>query len=108
MRDDRDALNTALELLRRGLWPVGIHSRGATIKNKYGNKLAAGKEPLGGKGWGLRRWDENKLCKEFARQPQAGVGICLSPGRAPDRPDRGSLIDLEGDVLEATGPDGDQ
>jgi hypothetical protein len=91
-------LDTALELLRRGHWPVSIYPAGVTIETSRGPKVTKGKEPMGGKGWGLRRWDEAKLRREFTRHSQAGVGVCLGPGRAPGG---GWLIDLEGDGPEA-------
>jgi hypothetical protein len=89
------ALDTALDLLRRGFWPVAICPRGV----KLGNRLTRGKEPIGDK-WGLEQWTEDRLRYAFGKYPTAGVGICFGPGRGPG----GSwLIDLEGDGPEATG-----
>ena len=73
------ALDTALKLIKLGFWVVAIHPRT--------------KRPIG-KAWGLERWDEERLREAFERYPDAGIGICLGPGRAPDGRD---LIDLEGD-----------
>jgi hypothetical protein len=91
-------LDTALELLQRGFWPVAIYPPGVTIQTKRGSKVTKGKEPMGGTGWGLHRWDEAKLRRELNSYPQAGVGVCLGPGRAPGG---GWLIDLEGDGQDA-------
>jgi putative DNA primase/helicase len=56
------------------------------------------KRPIGN-GWGLKRWDIDRLSRTFKRYPDAGVGICLGPGRGPDG---SNLIDVELD-----GPDGE-
>jgi P4 family phage/plasmid primase-like protien len=56
------------------------------------------KRPIGD-GWGLARWDEDKLRETAGRYPGAGVGIALGPGRAPGG---GWLIDAEVD-----GPEGE-
>ncbi len=85
------ALETALDLLARGFWPVGIYPPGITLPGR--KKPTNGKEPIG-KEWGLDRWTEKRLRDAFRRYPTAGVGICFGPGRGPG----GSwLIDLEGD-----------
>jgi len=88
------ALDTALDLLGHGFWPIAIHSRGV----KIGERITKGKEPIGEE-WGLQRWDEKRLRAAFRKYPAAGVGICLGPGRGPG----GSwLIDLECDGPRAT------
>jgi hypothetical protein len=77
------ALRAGLKLLEAGFWVVAIHPRT--------------KRPIG-KAWGLKRWDEQRLRAAFERFPDAGIGICLGPGRAPGG---GDLIDIEGDGQEA-------
>jgi P4 family phage/plasmid primase-like protien len=91
------ALETALELLSLGYWPIVIHAAGATIKARDGDKIAKGKEPIGSS-WGTERRDERWLRNAFKAYRGAGVGICFGPGRAPDG---GWLIDLEGDGPKA-------
>jgi len=89
------ALDTALDLLGRGFWPIAIYPPGVT---KRDGKISKGKEPIG-RDWGTERWDEKRLRAAFRKYPTAGVGICLGPGRGP----AGSwLIDLEGDGPRAT------
>jgi P4 family phage/plasmid primase-like protien len=73
------ALRDGLSLLKLGFWVVAIHPRT--------------KRPIG-KAWGLTRWDEQRLRSAFERYPDAGIGICLGPGRAPGS---GGLADIEGD-----------
>jgi P4 family phage/plasmid primase-like protien len=77
------ALKRGLDLLKLGFWVVAIHP--------------SKKRPIG-KGWGLERWDEGRLRSAFEQYPDAGIGICLGPGRAPHG---GDVIDLEGDGDEA-------
>ena len=89
------ALNTALNLLALGFWPIAIYPPGV----KLGDRLTKGKEPIGQK-WGLERWTEDRLRDEFERRPDAGVGILFGPDRAPGG---GWLIDLEGDGPKAAG-----
>jgi hypothetical protein len=92
-RTEPGALETALDLLDRGFWPVPIYPPGVRL----GKRITKGKEPIGER-WGAKRWTEKKLRDTFRRFPTAGVGICLGPGRGPD----GSwLIDLEGDGPQA-------
>jgi P4 family phage/plasmid primase-like protien len=80
-------------LLDAGFWPVVIYPQGIA----RGDKITVGKEPIGEK-WGLERWTLDKAKQKFHRFPDAGVGICVGPGRGPG----GSwLIDLEGDGPEA-------
>lgn len=86
-------LDTALELLARGFWPVAIRPKGAPI----GDRAASGKEPIG-PGWGLERWTDDRLRAAFRRSPDAGVGICLGPARGPEGR---WLVDVEGDGPEA-------
>ncbi len=53
---------------------------------------------MGGKKWGLERWDEKRLRDALRKHPTARVAICLGPGRGSG----GSwLIDLEGDGPKA-------
>lgn len=90
------ALDTALELLRRGLWPVAIYPPG--VKRKGRDDLTNGKEPIGEK-WGTERWTEERLRNAFRKHPTAGVGICFGPGRGP----AGTWSnDIEGDGPQAT------
>jgi hypothetical protein len=82
-------LDTAIELLRRGLWPVAIHRAGTTISKKGGcPRIATGKEPIG-KGWGLRRPTESSLVEIFGANLGAGVGLLLGP--------KSGVIDFEVD-----------
>jgi hypothetical protein len=82
-------LAAALKLLDLGYWPIAIYPPGV----KLGDRTTKGKEPIG-KSWGSERWDRERLEKTFERYPEAGIGICFGPGRAPGG---GWLIDLEGD-----------
>jgi hypothetical protein len=75
---------TADVLLDRGFFPVAIHPNE--------------KRPIGN-GWGEKQWPADRVARTFANYPQAGVGLCLGPGRAPGN---GWLIDVEVD-----GPEGE-
>ncbi len=88
MRNDLSALDTALELLRRGFWPIPLWPLGAEIREKKGKKIATGKEPLGG-GWGKKRHTVASIQTMFRNHPGAGVGLLLGP--------EGGVIDIEGD-----------
>jgi hypothetical protein len=90
--NSRSALDTALELLRRGLWPVVLYPAGAMIQTRDGPKVATGKQPLG-QAWGKTRPTEADLRRLFRAHPGAGVGILLGPA--------GGVVDLEVD-----GPEG--
>ncbi|MGO9601556.1 MAG: bifunctional DNA primase/polymerase [Isosphaeraceae bacterium] len=70
--------DTALELLRSGMWPVAIKT--------------GGKAPIGNS-WGSTRPTEQSLCETFQSCPEAGVGLLLGP--------EGGIIDIECD-----GPEG--
>lgn len=85
---------TAIALLGRGFWPVLLLPLGAP---KSDGKPAEGKEPFLQR-WGLDRLTPGRLKSTLRRQPKAGVGICLGPGRAPGGR---WLADLEGDGPEA-------
>jgi hypothetical protein len=74
---------TAERLLSLGFWPVAIYP---------GQKRPIGLE------WGLRQWSREFIQGTWENQPEAGVGLCLGPGRGPGG---GWLIDLEGDGPEA-------
>ncbi|MBX9581125.1 MAG: bifunctional DNA primase/polymerase, partial [Gemmataceae bacterium] len=74
-------LDTALWLLRHGLWPVPVRP--------------AGKAPLG-PGWGLRRPSPGGLAATYAGHPGAGVGVLLGPA--------GGVVDLEVDDPAAAAP----
>ena len=50
------ALDTALDLLGRGFWPVAIYPPGV----KLPKRTTKGKEPIG-ENWGIERWDEKRL-----------------------------------------------
>jgi hypothetical protein len=77
------AHRTALGLLDDGYWPVLIK--------------AGAKAPIG-KAWGAERWTPQRMAAAMWNAPDAGVGVCLGPGRGPG----GSwLIDIEGDGAEA-------
>jgi hypothetical protein len=91
MRNDLSALDTALELQRRGLWPVVLYPIGATIRTKDGPKRATGKEPIG-KAWGTSRPTEDALRRAFVAHPGAGIGIVLGPN--------GGVVDIEVDGAE--------
>jgi len=92
--DGATPFDTFLDFLARGFWPVVIYPRGAKIPGRP--EPAKGKEPIG-KAWGLERWTVERAKATFRRFPDAGVGICLGPGRAPDGE---WLIDIEGDGPE--------
>jgi hypothetical protein len=87
-------LDTALDLLNRGLWSHAIHDKG---DQREDGTYKSGKNPIG-EGWGLARWNEDRLRNAFQYKPRAGVGIALGPGRGPDGE---WLGDLEGDGPEA-------
>src|SRR5262249_17272253 len=86
------ALDTALELLRRGLWPVVLYPAGATIRTRDGPEVATGKEPIG-PAWGKTRPTEADIRRLFRAYPGAGIGVLLGPA--------GGVVDLEVD-----GPEG--
>jgi Bifunctional DNA primase/polymerase, N-terminal/Protein of unknown function (DUF3987) len=90
--DDLPALDTALTLLSRGLWPLALWPVGAEIPTKDGQKIATGKEPIG-VAWGKERPTEVSLREIFRSHPGAGVGLLLGP--------EGGVIDVEGDGPEA-------
>ncbi len=92
MVNDISPLDTALELLRRGLWPVAIHPVGIEIPDKDGTKITTGKEPIGN-AWGSKRPTVAKLSRTYGSNPRAGVGVRLGP--------EAGVIDIEVD-----GPDG--
>lgn len=77
-KDVATELDVAIELLRRGLWPVCLHP---------GEKRPIGKD------WGVKRPDEGRLDLMHALHPGAGVGLLLGPD--------GGVIDAEID-----GPEG--
>ncbi len=93
MINAHSALQTALEIRRRGWWPVILHPAGATVPSKGGPKTATGKEPIG-LAWGKARPSDDDLCRSFSRHAGAGVGIMLGP--------KTGVIDLEVD-----GPEGE-
>lgn len=76
-------LKTGLKLLKLGYWVVAI---------KPGQK-----RPIG-TAWGTERWTEERLRAAIDKHPEAGIGICFGPGRAPGEL---WLIDIEGDGPEA-------
>jgi hypothetical protein len=94
MKNDLSPPDTAIEFLRRGLWPVPIHPRGVEIRTKEGVKIAEGKEPIG-TAWGVKRPTVRSLRATFAANPGAGVGVRLGP--------EAGVIDIEVD-----GPEGEQ
>lgn len=70
---------TAAALLAKGLWPTVIY--------------AGQKRPIG-EGWGERRLTLAEINAKFSRNPDAGVGVCLGPGRGPGD---AWMVDIEGD-----------
>jgi hypothetical protein len=86
MRNGLSALDTALELLHRDLFPVLLHPLGASIRKRDGPGKATGKEPIGS-AWGKSRPTEASLQARFGRCPAAGVGLVLGPA--------GGVVDLE-------------
>jgi hypothetical protein len=76
-------LKIGIQLLKLGYWVVAIHP--------------GEKRPIG-EAWGAERWTEDRLRRIFAQYPDAGIGICFGPGRAPGG---GWLVDAEGDGEEA-------
>lgn len=73
------ALETALNLLDRGFWPVPI-----TPIDDDGP--SPGKRPLG-EGWGEKRHSKSSLRSAFRTCPDAGVGLVLGP--------KSGIVDLE-------------
>lgn len=92
-----NARRVALRMLERGFWPVPIWPRGAEISCGKYTKIAQGKEPMGS-GWGAAKRTINELNRTYERINDAGVGVCLGPGRGPGG---GWLIDIEGDGPQA-------
>ena len=88
----------AIRMLERGFWPVPIWPKGAEIAcgSNY-KRIAQGKEPMGS-GWGATKRTIAELNHTYARINDAGVGVCLGPGRGPGG---GWLIDIEGDGPKA-------
>jgi P4 family phage/plasmid primase-like protien len=84
-------LATALWALDWGGWPIPLYG----IGDKRAKK-PDGKEPLGGKGWGLNRPDESFLKATCKREPNANLGLKLGPD--------GRVIDLDVDDAEAAAP----
>lgn len=84
-------LETALDLLTRGLWPIPI----TAIDDP--NTVSPGKAPLG-KAWGIERHTARSLREAFQRyQPlEAGVGLKLGP--------EGGVIDIDVDEPDRAGP----
>ena len=70
MWNELSALDAALELLCRGLWPVPIHPAGVEIPDgKGGTKVATGKEPIG-KAWG-KEADRGQAKGRIRGEPQS-------------------------------------
>jgi hypothetical protein len=89
-----ERLSAATELWHSDYWPVATYPKGVIMPN---GRISDGKPPIGS-GWGLVQKSPDQLREIFNRYPDAGVGICLGPARAPGG---GWLIDLEGDGPEA-------
>jgi hypothetical protein len=79
----RSACETAIDLLGRELWPVAT---------RHGQK-----RPIT-KSWGIKQATREWLEQIYGQHTDAGVGVCLGPGRGP-----GStwLIDIEVDAPDA-------
>jgi hypothetical protein len=91
---ERTPRDTFVLLLTRGFWPVVIYPPGVELPD---DRISTGKEPMWPK-WGLERWTPEKGNRAFGQFKEAGVGVCLGPGRGP----KGSwLADVEGDGPEA-------
>lgn len=94
---------TFVWLKASGFAPIAIYAPGMKRgRDASPNDLTKGKEPMGSK-WGLRDWTledfgrEDRRCRDQVGR-EAGVGLCLGPGRGPD----GTWpIDVEGDGPEA-------
>lgn len=91
------ALDTALDALAEGLWPVVISPIDAKVNSP-------GKAPIG-LGWGAERHTRDSLLRMYRVHKTAGVGLKLGP--------RGGVIDLDVDdpvtaepVLRRIFPDG--
>lgn len=87
----------ALRMLERDFWPVPIWPKGAKIPYGDLTKIAQGKEPIGS-AWGATKRTIAEINKTYGRLNDAGVGVCLGPGRGPGG---GWLIDIEGDGPQA-------
>ena len=83
------ALETAMWLLDRGLWPILI----SPVDDRRSS--SPGKVPIG-RAWGRSRPTRGALRAAFGRHPRAGVGLVLGP--------RGRVVDLEIDDPERATP----
>ncbi|OJW19513.1 MAG: hypothetical protein BGO49_09350 [Planctomycetales bacterium 71-10] len=88
----RTARAVALELLAKGFHPVALYS---AIEQPDG----FGKRPIG-KAWGAGCQIKSAIKRKFDDHPDAGVGLCLGPGKVPPG---WWLIDFEVD-----GPEGEE
>jgi putative DNA primase/helicase len=84
----------AQRLRKANFWVIAIYPRGSKFAD---GRVTEGKEPIG-KEWGLKQQASHQLRYTYDRYRNAGVGITLGPGRAPDG---GWLADIEGDGPEA-------
>ena len=73
------ALDTALDLLGRGFWPIAIYPPGVT---KRDGKISKGKEPIG-RDWGTERWDEKRLRLPSGNTPRPELESVLGPAEVP-------------------------
>lgn len=85
----KTALETALALLARGLWPIPITSPDTP------GLAAAGKQPIGAR-WGVEPHTPESLNAIYTSHPGAGVGLKLGPD--------GFVVDLDIDDPELAAP----
>src|SRR4051812_15197963 len=74
------AKKTALILLKDDFHPTVIYPTGVIVHDDLGPET--GKRPMGN-GWGREQITAQQIVLRFDRYPNAGVGICLGPGKAP-------------------------
>lgn len=85
----RTPLETAIDLLNRGLWPIPI-----TAPDTPG-LVSPGKQPIGA-AWGETRHTPESLEAVYAANPGAGVGLKLGP--------EGFVVDIDIDDPELAAP----
>jgi putative DNA primase/helicase len=84
---DGTALETALELVKAGFWPIPLRPPGERYTSKGDAKIAEGKEPSGGMNWWKDRPTPEGLGKHYRIRRLDGVGVMLGK--------EAGLIDLE-------------
>ena len=78
---DASARDVAFNLRKNNFHPTVIYPAGVVVDQKKGPEN--GKRPIG-MAWGAKQIDPQQISRRFDDYPDAGVGICLGPGKAPD------------------------